>query len=161
MAQKENDFQKINKLIEIMKANGLAEIEIKHGDDRIALKRFGPQQPVVNVVSPVESAQLPLNCSTAAPNFVPEAAGIAGQQSNLVEIKSPIVGTFYVKPSPDSPPYVETGSHVTEQTVVCIIEAMKVMNEIKAEVSGTIVEVLITNGQAIEYGQVIFRVKPD
>ena len=161
MAQKENDFQKISKLIEIMKANALAEIEIKHGDDRILLKRFGPQQqPVISVVSPA-SAVPPPNCTTAVQNISPEAAGIAGQQSNLVEIKSPIVGTFYAKPSPDSPPYVEVGSHVTEQTVVCVIEAMKVMNEIKAEVSGTIVEVLITNGQAVEYGQVIFRVKPD
>ncbi len=159
MAQKENDFQKISKLIEIMKANGLAEIEIKHGDDRILLKRFGPQQqPVIGVVGAAPAMPPPPNCTTAAQNFAPETAG---QQSNLVEIKSPIVGTFYAKPSPDSPPYVETGSHVTEQTLVCIIEAMKVMNEIKAEVSGTIVEVLITNGQAIEYGQVIFRVKPD
>jgi len=145
-----------------MKANGLAEIEIKHGDDRILLKRFGPQQqPVIGVVGAAPGVPSPPNCTTAAPNFAPETAGIAGQQGNLVEIKSPIVGTFYVKPSPDSPAYVEVGSHVTEQTVVCIIEAMKVMNEIKAEVSGTIVEVLITNGQAVEYGQVIFKVKPD
>jgi len=161
MAQKENDFQKISKLIEIMKANALAEIEIKHGDDRILLKRFGPQQqPVIGVASPAPAVPPP-NCTTTVQNISPEAAGIAGRQSNLVEIKSPIVGTFYAKPSPDSPPYVEVGSHVTEQTVVCVIEAMKVMNEIKAEVSGPIVEVLITNGQAVEYGQVIFRVKPD
>ncbi len=83
------------------------------------------------------------------------------QQENLVEIKSPIVGTFYATPSPDSGPYVEVGSQVTPQTVVCVIEAMKVMNEIKAETSGTIVEVLVTNGQAVEYGQVLFRVRPD
>jgi len=80
---------------------------------------------------------------------------------DLVEIKSPIVGTFYVTPSPDSEPYVELGSAVRPQTVVCIIEAMKVMNEIKAEASGTIAEILVTNGQAVEYGQVLYRVKPD
>ena len=83
------------------------------------------------------------------------------QEQNLVDIKSPMVGTFYVTPSPDSEPYVEPGSPVDPQTVVCIIEAMKVMNEIKAETTGTIVEVLVTNGQAVEYGQILFRLKPD
>ena len=78
-----------------------------------------------------------------------------------MEIKSPIVGTFYATPSPDSEDYVEIGSHVDSQTVVCIIEAMKVMNEIKAEVSGTISDILVSNGQAVEYGQVLFRVKAD
>jgi acetyl-CoA carboxylase biotin carboxyl carrier protein len=72
-----------------------------------------------------------------------------------------MVGTFYEAPSPDSDPYVEPGGHVDPQTVVCIIEAMKVMNEIKAEVSGTIVERLVKNGQAVEYGQALFRVKPE
>jgi acetyl-CoA carboxylase biotin carboxyl carrier protein len=79
----------------------------------------------------------------------------------FLEIKSPIVGTFYEAPSPDSDPYVEAGAHVNSQTVVCIIEAMKVMNEIKAEVSGTVVERCVTNGQAIEYGQVLFKIRPD
>jgi len=79
----------------------------------------------------------------------------------LTEIKSAIVGTFYERPSPDSEPYVEVGSHIEPQTVVCIIEAMKVMNEIKAEISGAIVEILVTSGQAVEYGQVLFRVRPD
>jgi len=79
----------------------------------------------------------------------------------LAEIKSPIVGTLYATPSPDSENYVEVGSRVEPQTVVCIIEAMKVMNEIKAEISGTIREILVSNGQAVEYGQVLFRVKAD
>ena len=78
-----------------------------------------------------------------------------------MDVKSPIVGTFYATPSPDSESYVEVGSTVEPQTVVCIIEAMKVMNEIKAETSGTIAEILVTNGQAVEYGQVLFRIKPD
>ena len=83
------------------------------------------------------------------------------QKENLVEIKSPLVGTFYAQPSPDSEPFIEAGSHVDSQAVVCIIEAMKVMNEIKAEVSGTIVEVVAVNGEAVEYGQVLYRVRPD
>ena len=89
-----------------------------------------------------------------------QAPGTA-KREDLLEIKSPIVGTFYEAPSPDSEPYVEAGSRVDPQTVVCIIEAMKVMNEIKAEVSGTIVERTVKNGQAVEYGQVLFRVRPD
>ena len=80
---------------------------------------------------------------------------------DLVEIKSPIVGTFYATPSPDSESYVEVGSAVGSQTVVCIIEAMKVMNEIKADTNGTIADILVTNGQAVEYGQVLFKVRPD
>ena len=91
---------------------------------------------------------------------VPAGSASAAQQG-LVEIKSSVVGTFYAAPSPESEPYVEIGTHVDEQTVVCIIEAMKVMNEIKAETSGTITEILVTNGQAVQYGQVLFRVKPD
>jgi acetyl-CoA carboxylase biotin carboxyl carrier protein len=89
------------------------------------------------------------------------AAPAAKVDEDLLEITSPIVGTFYETPSPDSDPYVEIGAHVSSQTVVCIIEAMKVMNEIKAEVSGTVVERCVTNGQAIEYGQVLFKIKPD
>jgi acetyl-CoA carboxylase biotin carboxyl carrier protein len=85
----------------------------------------------------------------------------AAEQEKLVEIKSPLVGTFYAHPSPDSEPYVEVGSHVDAQAVVCIIEAMKVMNEIKAEATGTIVEVVAVSGEAVEYGQVLFRVRPD
>jgi acetyl-CoA carboxylase biotin carboxyl carrier protein len=83
------------------------------------------------------------------------------QKNNLALIKSPLVGTFYASPSPESAPFVELGSHVDAQTVVCIIEAMKVMNEIKAETSGTISEILVGSGQAVEYGQALFKVKPD
>ncbi len=174
MAQKDNDLQKIKELIEIMKDNNLLEVEIKHGDDKIFLKRSQPQSATGGMVAVVPAAGA--NTSTAPAGVGPmqalaaeEAAVLqkgpetdrisAGQE--LLEIKSPIVGTFFATPSPDSEPYVEVGSHVTEQTVVCIIEAMKVMNEIKAEVSGTIAEVLVTTGQAVEYGQVLFRLKPD
>jgi len=90
-----------------------------------------------------------------------DQAASAGADEDLAEIKSPIVGTLYATPSPDSENYVEVGSRVEPQTVVCIIEAMKVMNEIKAEISGTIREILVSNGQAVEYGQVLFRVKAD
>ena len=164
MADKDTDLQKIKELIEIMKENDLLEVEIKHGDDKIFLKRSQPQPSVGGVVSagptirlepgaaPVHSGGTEALIQTYASQTAPE---------DLVEIKSPIVGTFYSKPSPDSEGYVEVGSTVSSQTVVGIIEAMKVMNEIKAETSGTIAEVLVTNGQAVEYGQVLFKVKPD
>jgi len=166
MAQKDSDLQRIEELIEIMKDNDLVEVEIKHGDDKIFLKRSQPQPAlgkavtVVPVVGPSVSAAPvhPNGTQTSAAEVRP--SGTQPQQG-LVEIKSPLIGTFYATPSPDSKPYVELGSHVDAQTVVCVIEAMKVMNEIKTETSGTIVEILVTNGQAVEYGQVLFRVKPD
>ncbi|MFA5239125.1 MAG: acetyl-CoA carboxylase biotin carboxyl carrier protein [Phycisphaerae bacterium] len=163
MAQKDSDLQKIEELIEIMKANDLVEVEIKHGDDRIFVKRSGPQSalgravtvvPMVDGGGSVRSNEIHTSASEVS------SSG-SKPQEGLVEIKSPLIGTFYATPSPDSDPYVEVGSHVDEQTVVCIIEAMKVMNEIKAEISGTITEIVVTSGQAVEYGQVLFRVKPD
>ena len=162
MAQKDSDLQKIKQLIEIMKDNDLVEVEIKHGDDKISLKRSQPQQPTVTAVPMIGPNILaPPAGPDATQTPVAEASSAPQLQEELVEIKSSIVGTFYAAPSPDSDPYVEIDSNVTPQTVVCTIEAMKVMNEIKAETSGTIVEILVTNGQAVEYGQVLFRVKPD
>ncbi|HPC95597.1 MAG TPA: acetyl-CoA carboxylase biotin carboxyl carrier protein [Sedimentisphaerales bacterium] len=157
MAEKDADVQKIRDLIKIMKENDLVKIDIQHGDDRISLRRAEPSHPAA-VASPI-IASLP---GIMAPVGMPDAAPAATTvQDDLLEIKSPIVGTFYEAPSPDSDPYVEIGSHVDPQTVVCIVEAMKVMNEIKAEVSGTVVEKRVANGQAVEYGQVLFKVKPE
>jgi len=162
MAEKDNDLKKIQKLIDIMKENDLVEIEIKHDDDKIFLKRAQPQQAVVGMpVMRPESGAVPVGpegVGAVSQHAAPES--IPGEEE-LTEIKSPIVGTFYATPSPDSEPYVDIDSAVGPQTVVCIIEAMKVMNEIKAETTGTIVEILVTNGQAVEYGQVLFKVRPD
>jgi acetyl-CoA carboxylase biotin carboxyl carrier protein len=155
--KKDGDLQRIKELIEIMKQNNLVEVEIKHGDDKIFLKRY--QEPpagtsVPTVKNTTVSAQAPTTeAELTAPQPQPE--------ENLVDITSPLVGTFYTAPSPESDAYVEVGSQVEPQTVVCIVEAMKVMNEIKAETSGIIAEILVENGQAVEYGQVLFKVKPD
>jgi acetyl-CoA carboxylase biotin carboxyl carrier protein len=160
MAEIENsDLDKIKKLLQIMEQNELVELEIKHGDEKIFLKRC-PAQPTVPV-TPVFQPEYTPTPGSRGVTEIPPGKVPSAQPQNLVEIKSPIVGTFYATPSPDSEPYVEVGTHVEPQTVVCIIEAMKVMNEIKAETSAMIVEVLVTNGQAVEYGQVLFRVKPD
>ncbi len=157
MAEKDADVQKIKDLIKIMKENDLVKIDIKHGDDRISLRRAEPPQPAA-MTGPILTSLPGAVAAAAVPGELPAAAP---PRDDLLEIKSPIVGTFYEAPSPDSDPYVETGTHVDPQMVVGIIEAMKVMNEIKAEVSGTIVERRVANGQAVEYGQVLFKVKPE
>jgi len=157
MAHKEADLDKIKKLIEIMKNNDLVEVEIAHGDDKILLKRSQPGQPTITAMPMSGQAVSALSPTSSAESFLPGS----GKNDGLVDIKSPIVGTFYATASPDSDPFVEINSKITSQTVVCIIEAMKVMNEIKAEISGTVVEILATSGQAVEYGQVLFKVKPD
>ena len=146
--KKSSDICKINEILELMKDNDLVEVEIKHGDDKILLKRAYSQMAAV----PMVSHAMPAAASTDAE---PKA------EDNLIEITSPIIGTFYSQPSPDSDPYVEIGSAVSSQTVVCIVEAMKVMNEIKAETNGTITQVMVENGQAVEYGQVLYKVKPN
>ncbi|MBN1508950.1 MAG: acetyl-CoA carboxylase biotin carboxyl carrier protein [Sedimentisphaerales bacterium] len=155
MPDKDADVQKIKELIQIMKENDLVKIDIQHGDDRISLQRAEPPQPIA--ATPILAA-LP---GAMPQGPVSPAAGPKTATEETVEIKSPIVGTFYEAPSPDSDPYVEPGGHVDPQTVVCIIEAMKVLNEIRAEIAGTVVQKLVKNGQAVEYGQPLFRVKPE
>ena len=161
MAEKDADVQKIKELIKIMKENDLVKIDIRHGEDYVSLQRAQPPQPgttIGSVFAPLPGVGAPV---LAPPSTSGGPAGAHGKGEGLLEVRSPIVGTLYVAPSPDSDPYVEIGAHVDPQTVVCIIEAMKVMNEIRAEVSGTIVEKTAANGQAVEYGQVLFRVRPD
>ncbi|MFA5252318.1 MAG: acetyl-CoA carboxylase biotin carboxyl carrier protein [Phycisphaerae bacterium] len=161
MAQKDSDLQKIEELIEIMKQNDLVEVQIEHGDDKIVLKRSQPQSALgKTVVVPMIDSGIS-SVPVRSNGIQTSASEVPSSKEGLVEIKSPLIGTFYATPSPDSKPYVEIGSHVDAQTVVCIVEAMKVMNEIKAETNGTIAEVLVANGQAVEYGQVLFRVKPE
>jgi acetyl-CoA carboxylase biotin carboxyl carrier protein len=150
---KDKDLAKVKELIKIMKENDLVEIEIAEGDSKILLKRPQPQMQAVQQI-PMQQAMMPAAAPAAA-----EAAAPA--DSNLKEIASPMVGTFYDAPSPDSDPYVKVGSQVDEGTVICIIEAMKVMNEIKAETSGTIVKVMCQAGQAIEFDEVLFKVRPN
>lgn len=157
MAQKEDDFQKIKKLIKIMKENDLVEVELKHDDDKILLKRAQPPQHIA----------VPMAAAPAAggdTHVAPQAQASVGEEridDGLVDITSPIVGTFYATPSPDSDPFVEAGSSVSPQTIVCVIEAMKVMNEIKAETTGKIEQVMVKSGQAVEFGEVLFRVRPE
>ncbi len=155
MPKDNKDIKQIKELIEIMKENDLVEVVIEHGDDKVSLKRACAQ-----------TSMTPMSFMPAlAQADQAQAQGPSGSTTDvddgLIDIPSPIVGTFYEAPTPDSTAYVEIGAQVSPSSVVCIIEAMKVMNEIKAEVSGTIVQVLSSNGQAVEFGQPLFKVKPN
>ncbi len=149
----EMDLEEIQKFIKLMDDNNLVEFELEREGFRIALKKG--QLMVAGSAAPMQMG-VPQN--VAVPQSVsPEAKTMEGADL----IVSPMVGTFYVAPSPDSPPYVTLGQKVEPTDIVCIIEAMKVMNEIPAEVTGTVTEILVSNAEPVEYGQPLFRVKRD
>ena len=136
-----------------MRKNDLSVFKMENEGFKITLKKGTDFQPVIATAAPVAIA------AAAAPVSAPAAAPVAKETSNFIEITSPMVGTFYSAPSPDSPPYVTVGQDVSEDTVVCLIEAMKVMNEIKAEVRGVVAEIVAENGKPVQFGQVLFRLR--
>lgn len=152
------ELKDIKELIALMKKNDLSVFKMEKEGFKITLKKESDQPPTVAyhpVEIPAPRAAIPAALETAAP----AAAAPASEKSSHREITSPMVGTFYTAASPESPAFVEVGQQVAADTVVCIIEAMKVMNEIKAETSGTIVEVLVENGKPVQFGQPLFKVK--
>jgi acetyl-CoA carboxylase biotin carboxyl carrier protein len=148
------DVKRIRRLVELMNEHELAEIDLRQADQRIRLRKGG--EPVVTV-GPVRAAVAPAGEGGSAPAI---SAPAKVDDKNLVLIKSPMVGTYYASASPDSPPLAKVGDHVSPQTTVCIVEAMKVFNEIPAEVSGQIVAVCVENGEPVEFNQVLFKVDP-
>ncbi|MEY2852266.1 MAG: hypothetical protein RL549_965 [Verrucomicrobiota bacterium] len=159
------DIKEIKGIIDLMRKNGLLEFEYEKDGTKIRIRRGPDGEPQVVTSSPgliPTPTVLPLPVATGVPLAVPQAAPapVAPTPSTLPSINSPMVGTFYSSPAPDAPVYVEVGTVVNAETVVCIIEAMKVMNEIKAEMSGTIVEILAENGKPVEFGKPLFRIKP-
>ncbi len=147
------DLERIRGLVALMREFDLQEIDLRHPPQRIRLRRR--TESGVEVVAPRELAKSP-PVQSAAPEKAPATAPTG--EENVVEVKSPMVGTFYLSPNPESPPFVKVGDHVGPESVVCIIEAMKVFNEIPAEVSGKILSVLAKNGDPVEFGQALFRV---
>lgn len=152
------DLAHLRELVEMMEKHGLTEVSLKTEDTQWKLRR-GPEvvggyppQP-----APMAFSAPPPAASPAAP--APAATPAAPAQEGTL-IKSPTVGTFYSSPSPDDPPFVSIGSRVEPDTIVCLVEAMKVFNQIPAEVSGTIAEMLVNNGDSVEFGQPMFRVRP-
>ena len=159
MATKETftDNKRVKDLIKLMSDHGLTEIELVEDKAKIRLKRdFAP------VGMPMAGAPMMAQQPMMAPQSANAAAAPAGEPAvdeGLVAIKSPMVGTFYTAANPDSEPFVKIGSTVGKETVVCIIEAMKVFNEIRSEVSGVVTKMLVQNGQVVEFNQPLFMVK--
>jgi len=155
------DIKEIKAVIDLMRKNSLTEFEYEKDGTKIRIQRGPDGKPQVFTTTPgVATAPalvpVPLAIPTAAaPTPVPAPAA-----ESLPSINSPMVGTFYASPAPDAPAYVSVGTVVTPESVVCIIEAMKVMNEIKAEMSGTITEILLESGKPVEFGKPLFRIRP-
>jgi acetyl-CoA carboxylase biotin carboxyl carrier protein len=151
------DLKDIKAIIDLMKKNSISEFELERQEFKIKLKRGPnavayPDEPQMQVYAPM---------AMAAPVPAGNPAGaLPAASSGDLEIKSPMIGTFYRAPSPEAANYVEVGSEVNPDTVVCIIEAMKVMNEIKAEVKGVIAQVVVENAKPVEFGQPLFKIRP-
>jgi acetyl-CoA carboxylase biotin carboxyl carrier protein len=151
------DIRTVKALVALMSQHDLSEIDLREGTQRICLKRG--TAPVVAAPAPVAGPVAPAPVQqAAAKNDAPPPSPAASKK--LIDIKSPTPGTFFAAANPESPPFVKVGARVTPTTVVCLIEAMKIFNEITADCTGTITEILAENQQAVEYGQVLFRVDP-
>ncbi len=151
------EIKDIKRIVELMKDNDLTEFALKDSDFALTMKRGSGEPQIVYAAPAAAPAAMPAALAPAA-SSAPAAA--EDDNNGLVEIPSPIVGTFYRKPSPDADNFVQIGSEITEDSVVCIVEAMKVMNEIKAEVKGTIRKILVDDATPVQYGQPLFLVEP-
>ena len=155
------DLDFLERPIKALDESSVDSIEIERGGTRVSLAKTPRQAAVGAQQAPLPPIQAAVpgapvdSVASAAP-----AAGPAQVSSNLIDIESPMVGTFFRGPAPDAPPYVDTGTDVGPGDTLCIIEAMKLMNELECEVKGTIVEICVENAQPVEYGQVLFRVDP-
>ncbi|MDP0588150.1 MAG: acetyl-CoA carboxylase biotin carboxyl carrier protein [Candidatus Endonucleobacter bathymodioli] len=151
------DIRKVKKLIELLEESGIDELEIHEGEESVRISRHSQKQPIVTMpyqtYSPTPPPPQPSPAPEATQSFQSSPTASPGLQ-----IKSPMVGTFYLAPSPTSPNFVEEGQRVTTGDVLCIVEAMKMMNQIKADTSGTITAILVKNGQPVEYDQPLFTI---
>lgn len=145
------ELKDIEAIIELMARNGLAEFDLEREGERIRIRRDPQRSSATPVVSTTASYPMPP---------VPPSPPQSPVPTDTRDIVSPMVGTFYRAPSPDAPNYIEVGQQVSEDTVVCIIEAMKVMNEIKAETRGVVTDALAENGRPVDFGKPLFRVRP-
>ena len=169
------DLQELRELVEFLKANGIAEFDMERADLKVRLKFAGlqPTAPGVdltslsnlaNAMAAQSAAPAPLAIPATLPGATPVAgapAAEAGPEAGSHIVKSPIVGTFYAASSPDADPFVKVGDRVSKGQVLCIVEAMKLMNEIESDFSGEIVKMFVQTGQPVEYGQPLFAIKDD
>jgi acetyl-CoA carboxylase biotin carboxyl carrier protein len=162
------DVDLLEQLVRLMAANDLNTVDLRDGDRRVVLKRGQPLAagfagglvPYAAPPPPSAAAGAPSGAAALSPAAQPAAPAAGGDEAGLVSIKSEMVGTFYSKPSPDAKPFVAVGSDVDEETVVCVIEAMKHFNPVKADVRGTIAKVLVSDGQTVDVGKPLFLVRP-
>ena len=152
------DLRKIKKLIELLDESGIAEIEVTEGEESVRISRYGAAPPLVQTSAPIPypTGVPAVSDNVSAPPSAPaeERAATSG-----FEIVAPMVGTIYRAPSPGAPPFVEVGSRIAAGDVVCIIEAMKILNQIESEVGGVVQEILVENGQAVEFNQPLMIVE--
>jgi len=155
------NLEELRELAELVNEHGFTDFEFENENIRIRLSKMAAPQ-IVQAVQPMAASSAPVAAAPPPVSNAPEnvsAEAPADADEGLYKITSPIVGTFYRSPSPDKPPYVKEGDKVSESTVVCIVEAMKLMNEIQAETSGEVVRIYVENGQPVEYGQPLFGIK--
>ena len=141
------DIRKVKKLIELLDESGIAEIEITEGEESVRISRYAPQSAAPQMAAPILTAPV-----TAAPAPAPAAEA----EDEGYGVTTPMVGTYYSSPSPGSPDFVQIGDRVSEGDTLCIVEAMKMMNQIEADVAGTIKSIRVQNGEPVEYGQILF-----
>lgn len=154
------NLKDIKELIEMLKDTDISELEVERAGVKVRLRKGGEvsYQPIMP--PRMEYAHAPMAASTRAEAAAPAAAAAEPAKTNQVKVTSPIVGTFYRAPAPDKPPYVQVGDTVKKGQVLCIVEAMKLMNEIESETSGKVVQILLENGKPVEYGQTLFVIEP-
>lgn len=148
------DLKQIKGIISLMESSNLTEFEIEEKDLKLRIKRGSENAPAL-IATPAAATPI---ASASAPTPASSEEKVV-EEEGVTLMKSPMVGTFYRAPSPDNPPFIEAGQKAAKGAVLCIIEAMKVMNEIKAESSGTVIEILVENGENVEYGQPLFKIK--
>ncbi|UCD75101.1 MAG: acetyl-CoA carboxylase biotin carboxyl carrier protein [Phycisphaerales bacterium] len=161
------DIRKLKELVRLMVANELTELDLRDSEEQVTLRRdrrgggLGPGSgPQEAAASGGASGAAAVQAAPAQPEVGKKAAAATAPETDLITIASPMVGTFYAAPSPDASEFVREGSSVAPGTVVCIIEAMKIFNEIKAECAGTIVKIMVSNGDPVEFDQPLFTVRP-
>lgn len=161
----QNDLQELRELVSFLKDNGIAEFDLHRGEQHVRIKFAQPAAPIA--FDPAHFAHLaaaphvaPAPVAAAVPLAAPAPAVAAAPAEVLHEVKSPIVGTFYESSAPGSAPFVKVGDTISVGQVVCIVEAMKLMNEIESDVAGEVVKILTENGKPVEYGQPLFAVRP-
>ncbi len=153
--------RELKRLLDVLKDTDVSELTLETGEYKLTLKRGQPAPQVAYVTGPQAHAAPAVPPTAAGSSEQPAAPAEPARSDRTIEVTAPIVGTFYAAASPDAAPFVRVGDRVKPGTVLCIIEAMKLMNEIEAEATGVVREVLVDNGQPVEYGQTLFRIEPD